>query len=419
MNRSRIARSLQLGFTFVLVAFVFTNAFSFLVGDTTFLGTYSATHSTFQPLRQLGIPPYSIRLAGVVVAGLVIMLQPGLATHLLQMPIFRWAFAATMFFTWGMVIRTFNAPVAYPDPDLLTPFWSQFSSLAFLLSCVVILDRSDVLYLAKRGIVLATVLGVVLNLYELLYPGTFSSVPGRAAGLYINSNGSGMSLVLGCLIGLPTVPRKWREAFILGTLAGVLATISRTAVVAVVVLLVAAALGRALSPRRLLVGGALCITLFLAFSVHAILEQENISGNWSRLTSADESARDRLRLAQKSLGQFEAAPLLGQGFGTDEYWSDEAPHNLFLKLMADEGILGILVLPALVVSVRRRSWDFYAFAIVFLLWCLFDHFVLLGPGTMMLVAMEAVEASENRRVRFGQEAQPGRGWRPWPAVSRL
>lgn len=419
MNRSRIAKALQLGFTLVLVGLIFTNAFSFLVGDPTLTNYGAGAHPNFEPFRQLGIPPYSIRLASTVVAGLLIILQSTFAPRLIQKPIFWWTFAATMFFSWGMLVRVFNMPAGLPEHDLLEPFWSQVSSLVFLLSCLVVLDGSDILYFAKRWIAYATVFGTALNLYELFNPGTFSNVTGRAAGLYVNSNGSGMALVLGCLIGLPTIPRRWRETFALCTLAGVLATISRTAVASMFVLLVAATLGHVLSRRRLLIGAMLCITLFLAVNIKQILVQENIAGNWSRLTSQDDSSRDRLRLVRKTLEEFEAAPLLGQGFGTDEYWNDEPAHNLYVKLMADEGILGVLLLPALALSVRRRSWDFYAFAIVFLLWCFFDHFVFLDPFAMMCVAIEAVEASENKRSALSWDVQQGRGWRPWPTVSRL
>ena len=116
----------------------------------------------------------------------------------------------------------------------------------------------------------------------------------------------------------------------------------------------------------------------------------------SRLSmgTADNSTAHRLEDAEQTLNAFEEAPILGQGIGTDEYWSGEPAHNMYLRLMADQGIVGLLIIPALVFSLRRKSWDFYAFAIVFFLWCLFDHFIMTSPFALMCFAIEAGESAE-------------------------
>ena len=63
---------------------------------------------------------------------------------------------------------------------------------------------------------IATLVGVVLNIYDFMFPGVFSYDPGRAAGLYVNPNASGIALVFGCVIGLSAVRRGWwKEAFVL------------------------------------------------------------------------------------------------------------------------------------------------------------------------------------------------------------
>ena len=51
----------------------------------------------------------------------------------------------------------------------------------------------------------------------------------------------------------------------------------------------------------------------------------------------------------------------------------QGSHNFFLNLLADHGIIGIFLIPALLLSIGRKCWDFYAFAAAFLVFCLFSH----------------------------------------------
>jgi hypothetical protein len=396
MNRLKMARVIRIGFAYVLVFLVFTNLFAFFTG----LGEsdYAAAHANLQHVRSLGVPPYAIRDIGFVIAALVVLLDPAQLRRLFESPLFRWAFCILILYTWAMLHRTMEAPPGMPIYDLMLPYLSRSNMLAFMVSCIVIFDGEDVLRITKWLVVFATLGAVVLNAYDLAYPGTFSEVAGRGAGLFINPNGAGMAIVVGCLIGLPVLPKYWRELFLVVSSLGVLATFSREAILAQFIVVVGAGIARAVSMRMLAVGGALAIALFAAFSLGQILEQGGVlsSDNMSRLSmgTADNSTAHRLEDAEQTLNAFEEAPILGQGIGTDEYWSGEPAHNLYLRLMADQGIIGLLIIPALVFSLRRKSWDFYAFAIVFFLWCLFDHFIMTSPFALMCFAIEAGESAE-------------------------
>jgi hypothetical protein len=396
MNRLKLARIVRIGFAYVLVLLVFTNLFAFFTG----LGEsdYAAAHANLQHVRNLGVPPYTIRDIGFVIAALVILLDPAQLRRLIESPLFRWAFCILILYTWAMLHRTMEAPPGMPIYDLMLPYLSRSNMLAFMVSCIVIFDGEDVLRITTWLVVLATLGAVVLNAYDLVYPGTFSEVAGRGAGLFINPNGAGMAIVVGCLIGLPVLPKYWRELFLVVCSLGVLATFSREAILAQFIVVVGAGIARAVSMRMLAVGGTLAMLLFAAFSLGQILEQGGVlsSDNMSRLSmgTADNSTAHRLEDAEQTLNAFEEAPILGQGIGTDEYWSGEPAHNMYLRLMADQGIVGLLIIPALVFSLRRKSWDFYAFAIVFFLWCLFDHFIMTSPFALMCFAIEAGESAE-------------------------
>jgi O-antigen ligase len=146
----------------------------------------------------------------------------------------------------------------------------------------------------------------------------------------------------------------------------------------------------------LLVAAALMIGINRASNGEPLLNDDA----WARVTLqwSDSSTRDRKQLLSKTLEQFEEAPLLGQGFGTTSFWDDDPAHNSYLDLMADCGILGVLVLPGLVLAIRRKAWDFYAFAGIFLFWGFFNHQLLTELYALLTIAIQVDEPREVRHV---------------------
>lgn len=346
--------------------------------------------------------PYGFQIATYGVCGLILALDRSNAARLAQKPLFKWTFAVLTLFTWGMLVRTCYAPPGIDGYDFLRTFGLQVHAIGFMLACVVIFDHPNVLALAKTWIVLATLLGVALNCYELFHPGTFSSTYGRAAGLYADSNCSGMALVLGCLVSLTAIRPRWREMFLMLTGIGVIVTFSREAMLAFAIVTAGALLGRALSAHRLIVG---CVLACALVSTVELGNSIRGSASWSaanleRLSFAtgDASAEDRLQLGRRVLEEFEAAPLFGHGFGTDEYWGDIQSHDFFLNMLANYGILGVFIIPTLVLSVRRKSWDSNVFGLVFFIWSFLLHLVLLLPFSLIIIAIEAVEHSQPKRL---------------------
>jgi hypothetical protein len=404
MSTRRIAYLLRLALALALVALEFTNLFLWLAG-----GGKSGPKMGTQAHS-----PFTLELLANALCGLILLLDVQGVKRLIHKSVFRWCFAVLILFTWGMVVRSFRAPAGLEAYDFNRVFFLQVNALAFLVACLVVFDDPRVLRFGCRAIALATLFGVILNVYEVLHPGTFGNTPGRAAGLYINSNTSGMALALGCLIGITAVPRIWREAFVLAAIVGVVATFSREAMLAIVIVTVAAYVGRALAPRRVVFACVVGGVLFTALGVREILNSGKIltADNLPRLTftSSDTSAHDRLRLAQKALEQFEEAPLLGQGFGTTSYWTETTQsHNLYLSLMADFGLLGAFIIPALVWSVARgrSTWDSYAFAALFMIWCAFDHQVLGYSFALLGVAMQADQPRLSKEQRTPIVLMPG------------
>ena len=100
------------------------------------------------------------------------------AKRFLEKPIVLWAFAAMMLFTWGMLVRVFNAPAGIEDYDFFRLFGLRVNDIGFLLCCTMIFDDPDALQITKRAVAVATLAGVALNIYDFMFPGTFSFMPG-------------------------------------------------------------------------------------------------------------------------------------------------------------------------------------------------------------------------------------------------
>lgn len=384
VETSSPARLVRIPSALLLIALEFTSLVLFLAEGGT-------TSRTIEHSR------YPVYFAAYGICILIVMLDLKSAKRFLEKPLVLWAFAALILFTWGMLVRTFNAPAGIEDYDFLRKFGLRVNAIGFVLCCALIFDDPNVLRLTKRAVVVATLAGVALNMYDLTFPGTFSYIPGRAAGLYVQPNDSGIALVFGCLIGLSAIRRGWwQEAFVLVSFIGVLVTFSRESILAFGFVVLGGSLAGRLSLRRLAVAGGVGAVLIVAFNMKGTFLNEQIvsTENWSRMTSqfwSDRSAKDRVELAKKTLDVFEEAPLLGQGFGTTGYWGDDESHNFYLSLLADHGIIGILLIPALLLSIGRRSWDFYCFAAVFLVWCLFSHLIFDNAAGLISLAIEAAE----------------------------
>jgi hypothetical protein len=396
MKISTLANSVRIPSAILLIALEFTALVPFLAEGGT-------TPVTVQYSR------FPVYFAAYGICAVIIALDLKSAKRMLEKPLVRWAFAALMLFTWGMFVRTFNAPAGIEDYLFFRAFGMRVSAIGFLLCCTMIFDDPSALRITKRAVVVATLAGIALNIYDLMFPGTFSAIPGRAAGLYVQPNTSGIALVFGCLIGLSAIRgRWWREAFVLVSFIGVLVTFSRESIIAFGFVVLGESLAGRLSPRRLAVAGGVGLTLFVAFGMGNNFLSEKIasSENWSRLTSqSDDSAINRAHLAKRTLGAFEEAPLLGQGFGTTGFWGDDLPsHNYYLDLLADHGIIGIFLIPALLLSVGRRSWDFYTFAAVFLVWSLFSFQVLDDASSLICLAIEAVEPHTRQAAYYPEPA---------------
>ena len=391
MKKSAFVNMVRIPSVLSLIALEFTSLVQFLAEG-------GATAHTIQHSR------YPVYFAAYGICALIVAIDPKSAKRFFEKPLVLWAFAALMLFTWGMLVRTLNAPAGIEDYFFFREFGLRVNAVGFLLCCTMIVDDPNALRITKWAVAVATLVGVALNIYDFMFPGFFSVDPGRAAGFYKDPNASGIALVLGCVIGLSAMRRDWwKEAFALVVLIGVLVTFSRESVLAWGCVALVGCLGGRLSLGRLAIAGSVGVAFLVVFNMGNGFLDQKIGSNeeWTRLTShSDDSTTQRLDAAKQTLDAFEEAPLLGNGFGTASYWTEiQGPHNFFLNLLADHGIIGIFLIPALLLSIGRKCWDFYAFAVAFLVFCAFSHNVFDAPWG--LIGLAIVAAERPRQVVYG------------------
>ncbi len=197
-------------------------------------------------------------------------------------------------------------------------------------------------------------MGSAMNLYELLIENNkWSSAPGRSAGFYGNPTISGEALLGYGLVFLTDRVTKLRFVdliLIALVVVGVFATFSRAGVLASLLLLTATILMRVRREyvMRILVG-LMAISLaafgFVSYVIHHIdLSNDALLRIASLLESGGlgDYGTDRGYVATEALDLIETNPFFGAGFLASTTLP-QGPHNMFVAMMVDFGILGLII----------------------------------------------------------------------------
>ena len=301
---------------------------------------------------------------------------------------------------------------------------TRLLSVIFLAVALVVFSDKEEQQLAQRWIAAAVLLAVALNVYELFHPLTFSDIPGRSQGLYPNVNQSGAALVLGLILSYQVIPDRLKLAFVGITAVGVIPTFSRSAMIGwlIVVAFFFMRAGVVAQFRRLAVLTVVVVGLIASpvwVDLQQTLEQRgvlnlDVVGRIAFFTggqSEDASSTERKAVADAAWNLFGQRPLTGWGTNASNRMEgfDVGTHNIYLALMADHGILGLLLLPALLLSVlwgvNRRSFDqVFPWMMFMLVWGMFSHNILEERYILLATALTAsIVASRRTREEPGPE----------------
>ena len=311
--------------------------------------------------------------------------------------------------------------------------WSSGSDAAFqevrtrvlssmqLVAFVVLLADPSARRVARKAIVLASLVAVAMNLWEITHPMTFSMSLGRSAGFYVNPNITGAALIAGMLLGLPAVAPRLREAYLLVVAIGLFTTLSRGALLCWMLVIGYLTFSRAVRGKRLAMqfaaGGMLALAIggammasgrlsYLSGGAETFVKQRLSIGNREQL-GADVSASSRTHLATRALELFGDRPFTGQGIGATVEWNEpESTHNIYVRQLAEYGFVGAWLAPLLLLLAWRaagkqrfvvgdagepevRVATSCAFVMFVAFWGLFSHNVLDDPFVLIGIGLTA------------------------------
>jgi O-antigen ligase len=283
-------------------------------------------------------------------------------------------------------------------------------ALVFVVASVLALRADLDRTLAIAAFVIVTV-GAALNVYELIIENNIWSIaPGRSAGFYVNPNISSEALIGYGLVFLTGRVGKLRIVdltVIVLVVLGVLTTFSRAGILASFVLLTAAALMRVRREyvMRTVVSVMVISLLGFAFTSYVIrnldLSKDATIRIQSLLTEGGVGDYEEVRgvAAAAALDLIDEDPVFGAGVQTI-YEMPEGPHNMFLAMMVDYGIFGLIiylvVIIRLILTARRADREVSGMIWLFVAWLLIFSFAshnLLGtPAEIPLMGFALARA---------------------------
>jgi hypothetical protein len=297
-----------------------------------------------------------------------------------------------------------------PSDVAVQELWDRLLAVLFLGMAGFAFITPETRKAAAVSAIVVALVTVGINAAELAGMDWFLMyVATRPSGLYLNANSCGAALVTGMIVGSPLVARRLRLSFYLLVGAGVAMTFSRSTIVGWLIaapIMVMFDSTRARARELVLGSGAaavLMLVLFFGAGASGLVGGFRLDDNllnrvsfFRTFEASDDAAQQRKEVAAKAWMIFAARPLRGNGTASTRVWSEPiSTHNIFLTLMADHGILGALILPALLLCVflgrpREAAGPHWAFCLFTLWLAFFSHNILTEPCQLLAFAFLAM-----------------------------
>jgi O-antigen ligase len=257
------------------------------------------------------------------------------------------------------------------------------------------------------ALVVAVSAGINLIEYYLpqLLPITFTTSPGRAAGFALNPNDSATYICLPLPLVAFFAPRLMRYMLYAIALAGIAVTFSRagmalwmTEVVVTEALKLRERTGLRFTGMILLIIQLLFVALVLAYAVSGLGGVDalfpDLNSNTRARVNLTLDDDGRLNAAEKGIDMFLDAPLFGKGIGSTRVVPpDHGPHNMFVLMLAELGLMGGIWIAAFLLSIARYGAPFGLLVVImFSVSALFTHQLFEWPAVGMLFALYLVVA---------------------------
>jgi hypothetical protein len=314
--------------------------------------------------------------------------------------------------------------------------------LSFFFFCTgLILTAEAEHHKVARIIAACAVLAAITYWLDFLFPFNFVPLgfefanPGRGAGLFLNANSAAYALIVMCIAAMPFIDMRFRPAIFIIMVAGVIATFSRSAIIFSFVVFSSWIYFNQLKRRSLIILSiSLPVVLFIGFGLFQFgldAEGANLANLTERLNffeSAGEerydfSAEERKHVADMAWEMFTNSPFFGEGIGSTVTWgATGSTHNMYLLLLADQGVFGgLLYLSFLSIIIFRGirllrqgvgqqdkdiGLALTLLGIYYTLIGFFSHNLLDDPHTLFLLAfLFTAELKASRLVRHRSERE--------------
>lgn len=189
--------------------------------------------------------------------------------------------------------------------------------------------------------------------YQFVPQGFEGSNPGRGAGFFINANSAAYALVVMSIAAMPFTVQRFRIGIVLIMLIGVVPTFSRSAILFSLITLFSWIYFNQLERKQIVI-----LTVFspLVIIIGIALFQFGLDAEGTNLVNLTErldffssggtevfdySAEERRYVAELAWQMFTNSPFIGEGIGSTVTWAATgSTHNMYLLLLADQGIFG-------------------------------------------------------------------------------
>jgi len=287
--------------------------------------------------------------------------------------------------------------------------------IGLLLAFLIIFQHDDTIRFVRLSLLLVVIFSVAMNYIDFFTP-TWTRVTGRAAGLYENPTITGKVLVLAMVTSVPLLPQKFRLPYCLFVGTGVLITFSRGPwlfwFLALLGLTVTGCLVFKHKKIFVLFAGFLSAILLFILFTGVLLDYLSASGFANYLTPdtlirlgaggsafADDSTGSRFDAALRAWSLFQDNPWLGAGLGYSMEVSEVGPHNMYLAMAADGGLLGLGIFVYLLFILFRMGDNIgKVLTIIYAASSLTSHNNLEQPALLVFIAFIVVTCKPERVV---------------------
>lgn len=369
---------------------------------------------------RLGILYPSLWVAGLGVLALPLVVRKIIKSEILRSPVLIWCFG----FAWVTIMWFVGSSQSDVGWQAVR---SRFLSIIELFLFLAIFADHQANTFARKALVVAVASGVLLQVYEMFFPMSFSEILGRSAGLYMNPNSAGIALVTGMICAVTVLPQHLRCGFLLVTGIGVMASVSRASILGWGISMMGLMAIRQTRFRDVAITGSLGVVVVILILIPrwdefaSTLERngsinKNVEERLGWLADpsgvSDASSWSRIYVARRAWDTIGESPFWGSGTGSS-FEAEIAPHNQSLAFMQDHGVLGALILPLLLLAVvssvrgeNQRTAIVFSVTVMFL--SFFSHDVLSARHTLLLLALVATMTDDkhSHQLEFARLTTP-------------